>query len=108
MRSVHGHQKPNQITQRTQQKHRRHGRAKENSSRNYPQQMQSRTLQVPGFLVRCCGRLSLKLSIEEARSLDAVKLEEAVDKDKVKALYNNGQFIAGVSKIHYIQISEKP
>lgn len=71
------------------------------------QQMQSKTLRIPGFLVRCCSRLSIKLSIEEARSLDAIKLEELIDKDKIKALYNSGQSINGVSEIQYIQISEQ-
>ncbi len=71
------------------------------------QQMQSKTLRIPGFLVRCCSRLSIKLSIEEARSLNAIKLEELIDKDKIKALYNSGQSINGVSEIHYIQISEQ-
>ncbi len=71
------------------------------------QQMQSKTLRIPGFLVRCCSRLSIKLSIEEARSLNAIKLEELIDKDKIKALYNSGQSINGVSEIQYIQISEQ-
>jgi hypothetical protein len=71
------------------------------------QQMQSKTLQIPGFVVRCFNRLSIKLSIEEARSLNAIKLEEIVDKDKIKTLYNSGQLIKGVSEIQYIQITEK-
>ena len=71
------------------------------------QQMQSKTLRIPGFVVRCCNRLSIKLSIEEARSLNAVKLEELVDKEKIKSIYNSGQSITGVSEIHYIQITEQ-
>jgi hypothetical protein len=72
------------------------------------QQMQSKTLQVPGFFVRHCSRLSIKLTLEEARSFNAIKLEETVDKDKVKALYNGGNNIDGVSEIHYIQVQELP
>lgn len=73
------------------------------------QQMQGRkSLQLAGFLVRRFDRLSIKLSIEEARSLNAVKVEEAVDKDKIKALYHNGHPIKGVSEIQYIQISTVP
>lgn len=68
-------------------------------------QMQGKTLTVPGFIVRRYSRLSIKLSIAEARSYNAVKLEETVDKDKIKALCNNGQAIHGVSEIQYIQIS---
>ena len=72
------------------------------------QQMSTKTLQVPGFLVRCFQRLSIKLSIEEARSHQAVKLEEVVDKDKIKALYQKGHQIKGVSEIRYIHILERP
>lgn len=68
-------------------------------------QMTSKTVTLPGFVVRHCSRLSIKLTIDEARSLNAVKLEEAVDKDKLKALHNNGHHINGISEIHYIQIS---
>ncbi|MBA3957570.1 MAG: hypothetical protein H0X51_04135 [Parachlamydiaceae bacterium] len=71
------------------------------------QQMQNKILKVPGFLVRFCSRLSIKLPLEEARLINAVKLEEVVDKDKIKALYNNGQTINGVSEIRYIQVVEQ-
>lgn len=71
------------------------------------QQMQGKTLQVPGFFVRCYKRLTIKLSIEQARSLNAIKLEETVDKDKIKALYNDGHPIQGVNEIQYIQIVEQ-
>lgn len=70
------------------------------------QQMITKTVSFPGFIVRRCNRISIKLTVEEARSLNAVKWEESVDKDKIKVLYNNGQSILGVSEIHYIQISE--
>jgi len=68
------------------------------------QQMTDRTLTLPGVVVRRCNRLSIKLTIEQARALGAVKLEETVDKDKIKALYNDGQPISGVSEIQFIQI----
>jgi hypothetical protein len=71
------------------------------------QKMESNTLQIPGFIVRRINRLSIKLSIDEARAFNAIKLEEIVDKDKIKALYNSGHTIHGVSEIQYIQISEK-
>lgn len=69
------------------------------------QQMTGKSLNLPGFVVRLYNRLSIKLTVEQARSLDAVKLEETVDKDKVKSLYKDGQAINGVSEIQYIQIS---
>lgn len=70
------------------------------------QQMQNKTLRIPGFLVRKFSRLSIKTSLEDARILNAIKIEEMVDKDKIKTLYNNGRPIGGISEIHYIQISE--
>jgi hypothetical protein len=72
------------------------------------QQMQNKTLQIPGFFVRHCSRLSIKLTLEEARAFNAVKLEETVDKDKIKVLYNKGNKIEGVTEIHYIQVQEQP
>jgi hypothetical protein len=32
-------------------------------------------------------RLSIKLSLKKARALNATKIEETVDKDKIKVLY---------------------
>lgn len=56
------------------------------------------------FFVRYCNRLSIKLPLEAARALDAVKMEETVDKDKIKLLYKAGQQIEGVSEIEFVQI----
>lgn len=71
------------------------------------QQMQSKTLKIPGYFVRRCSRLSINTSLDEARSFDAVRLEETVDKEKIKVLYASGNPISGVSEIHYIQILEQ-
>lgn len=69
--------------------------------------MPSKIFHIPGFIVRCCSRLSIKLSLDSARSLNAIKLEETVDKEKLKALYYSGQAIEGIREIQYIQISSK-
>jgi hypothetical protein len=69
------------------------------------QQMTSKAMSIPGFLVKLCSRLSIKLTIEEARELSAIKMSETVDKDKIKFLYNNGHCINGVNEIQYIQVS---
>jgi hypothetical protein len=69
------------------------------------QAMQEKTLKLSGFVVRCCSRLNIKVTLDEARSLNAVKLEEMVDKDKIKALCKDGQLINGVTEIKYIQVS---
>ena len=67
--------------------------------------MQDKTMQIAGHTVRLYSRLSIKLSIEAARTYNAVKLEESVDKEKIKALYQQGTPIQGVSEIHYIQVT---
>lgn len=72
------------------------------------QQMQNKILHIPGFIVRKFSRLLIKTSITEARSLNAIKMEEVVDKDKIKSLYNSGHPINGISETIYIQISEHP
>lgn len=72
------------------------------------QQMTAATLQLPGYHVRRFNRLSIKLSLDDARLLNAVKWEETVDKDKIKALHKTGQPIDGVSEIQYIQVSLAP
>lgn len=69
-------------------------------------QMQDKSLRVSNFIVRRFMRLSFKVSIEDARALKATKMEEIVDKDKLKALYSQNPSLKGVSEVHYIQISE--
>lgn len=69
------------------------------------QQMQGKSLKVADYLVKRFMRLSFKVSIEEARALNATKMEEIVDKDKLKVLYQHNPTIPGVSEVHYIQIS---
>lgn len=71
------------------------------------EQMEGKTMQVAGYLVRRYSRLSIKLSLEEARIFNAVKMEEMVDKDKIKALHELGKPVPGVSEIQYIQISRE-
>lgn len=70
------------------------------------QQMSGASLQVPGYLVKRFSRLSIKLSIDDARALNAVKMEEAVDKDKIKSLYHQGHPVQGVSETHFIQVQK--
>jgi len=69
------------------------------------EQMSDKTLRTVDYLVRRYSRLSIKLSLEEARLLSATKMEETVDKDKIKILYQQGQPIQGVSETHFIQVS---
>ena|SRR5271157_395789 len=68
-------------------------------------QMQGKTMQVADYLVRRYSRLAIKTSLEEARAIDAIKLEESVDKDKIKALVLLGKSVQGVTQIEYVRIS---
>lgn len=72
------------------------------------EQMTDKTLRIADYLVRHCSRLSIKLSITEARSLNATKMEETIDRDKIKSLYQLGNPIQGVSESHFIQVSQLP
>jgi len=68
------------------------------------QQMKSKSLKVGPYVVRSCSRLSIAMSIEEARALNATKMKEVVDNEIVKDLYNRGTPVPGVKEINYIQI----
>lgn len=59
---------------------------------------------IAGFTVRRCQRFMIKLSIEEARVFGAVKMEECVDKGKIKELYQKGEPVTGVSIMEYLQV----
>lgn len=73
------------------------------------EQMQSDKLVIDDCTVRRYERLNIKTTIEEARSLNAVKTEEVVDKDKIKSLHEQGQPINGISTTRYIVVStQKP
>ena len=49
-------------------------------------------------------KFSIKTSLEDAKLHGAVKVEEIVDKAKIKQLVLQGHFIAGVSTFEYVQI----
>jgi hypothetical protein len=70
------------------------------------QQMEEKVVQVSNYVVRHYSRLAIKLSLEEARLLDMVKMQEVVDKERVKSFYEAGHSIPGVSETHYIQVTE--
>ena len=68
--------------------------------------MTTKTLHLGPYHVTSCSRLSIKLYLDQARALNILKLQETIDKDKVKFLHKSGKIIPGVSEIHYIQIFE--
>ena len=71
------------------------------------QSMTGKLLQLGPYIVKRCSRLSITTPLEVARPLNAIKMEEVVDKDTIKALYNSGMPISGVKEVVYIQVSIK-
>lgn len=71
------------------------------------QSMTGKLLQLGPYIVKRCSRLSITTPLEIARPLNAIKMEEIVDKDAIKALYNSGIPISGVKQVNYIQVSLK-
>lgn len=63
------------------------------------------SVRVAGFQVRRIMRLSIKTSIDEAKLLGAVKLEEVIDKEMIKELFTKGHPVPNVSQIQFIQVS---
>jgi hypothetical protein len=74
-------------------------------SQSIMQEMSGKSLQMGSYLVRRYSRLSITTSLDQARCHDAVKLEEVVDKDKIKMLHKSGQVIAGIKEFDYIVVS---
>lgn len=62
-----------------------------------------KSVQSGSYQVKRATLISVKMSLEEARLLDLVKIEEQVDKERAKALYKQGEKIPGISETHYIQ-----
>jgi hypothetical protein len=69
------------------------------------QQMEGKTFQSADYLVRKITRLSIKISLDDARALDAIKMEETVDKEKIKEYHQKGIPIEGVSEYEYITVT---
>jgi hypothetical protein len=52
-------------------------------------------------------RLSIHPSLELARELNATKMEEQVDKEKIKQIFHSGISIKGVEMRSYLNVSVK-
>jgi len=81
-------------------------KAKKVLSQSIMKEMTTKTVQVGNYMVRRYSRLSVRVSLENARVLDAIKIEETVDKDRIKEIYQQGQPIEGVSEIQYVTVSK--
>ena len=68
---------------------------------------ENNVLRVAEYQVRRVMRLSIRTSLEDAKLIGAVRVEEVVDRDKIKELYRLKQTPPDVSEIEYIQVSKK-
>ena len=68
-------------------------------------EMPSKKMTFPDYVARVYTRLSIRIPIEQARMLDATKMVEQVDKDKIKEIYHSGVALEGVGEISYLVVS---
>jgi hypothetical protein len=59
------------------------------------------------FRLRRYFRLTIRTSLEEARTFDATKTEEFVDKEKIKKLIHQGILVPNVTEASYFFIHER-
>lgn len=67
-------------------------------------QMTQKKVHIAGYTVTRYDRLSIKLSIEDARQFGATKMTEVLDRAKIKELYQSGQSLPGVSSWSGLQV----
>jgi len=65
-----------------------------------------KNVRIAEYNVRRMTRLSIRTSLEEAKRFEAVKLEEVIDKEKIKSLFALGHSVPGVSEFQFIQVSK--
>ena len=66
---------------------------------------ETKSIQVAGNSVKRVRRLLIKTSLEAAKLFHAVKIQEVVDKEKIKQLFEQGQEIPDVKEYEYIQVT---
>lgn len=80
---------------------------KKNLSQSILQEMQGKSLQIGSYQVKRTSRLSITTTLDQARTYNATKLEEIVDKEKIKLFHTSGNSIPGVKTIEYILVTAK-
>ena len=56
----------------------------------------TKTFYIAGYRVQRCERLSIKISLEDARMIGATKNEEVINKDEIKRLHQLGHALPNV------------
>lgn len=67
-------------------------------------EMPSKKMAVAGFRAYRYTRLAIATPLELARTLGATKMQEQVDREKIKELFLLGQTIEGVRNIDYLVV----
>lgn len=70
-------------------------------------EMPDRKFETPEFKAIRYQRLSIRPPLEIARQLSATKMEEQVDKEKIKEIFYSGVPIEGVEERSYLLVSAK-
>lgn len=71
--------------------------------------MPSKKMAFRGHIARVHTRLIIGIPIDLARRLDATKMIEQVDKDKITEIHKSGALLEGVREISYLVVTpEKP
>ncbi len=78
---------------------------KKTLSQSILKEMPTKKMVFPNYIARIYKRLSIHIPMEQARMLDATKMIEQVDKDKIKEIHNSGVVLEGVKEISYLVVS---
>ena len=70
-------------------------------------EMPSKKMVFSGYIARVYTRLVIQVPIEEARRLDATKMVEQVDKEKITEIHKSGVQLEGVKEISYLVIASE-
>lgn len=70
-------------------------------------EMPDKKFETPEFKAVRYQRLSIRPPLEIARQLSATKMEEQIDKDKIKEIFYSGVAIEGVEERFYLLVSAK-
>ncbi len=70
------------------------------------QAMTDKSMCFGAYTIRRFSRVSITSTIDQAREFQAIKMEEVVDKDKLKLLYRSGTTVPGVKEIQYISVTK--
>jgi hypothetical protein len=81
--------------------------AKKQIAKEIIAEMPDKRFETPEYKVTRYQRLSILTTLEQARFFNATKMEEQIDKEKIKQLFHSGTPIEGVEEHSYLMVSIK-